>query len=59
MDHGGLPARLLLDRRADTFYNNIGVSFGTAMLGMIETTLTVNDKAVKAAGKQAKARYGS
>lgn len=43
--------------RADTFYK-IGVSFGEAMLAMIQTTPTVNEKAVKAACKQAKARYG-
>lgn len=43
--------------RADTFYK-IGVSFGKAMLGIIKTTPTVNEKAVKAACKQAKAKYG-
>ena len=42
--------------RADTFYK-IGVSFGEAMLGLIKTAPTVNEEAVKAACKQAKARY--
>ena len=43
--------------RADTFYK-IGVSFGEAMLGLIKTAPTVNEEAVRAAGKQAKATYG-
>ena len=37
---------------------NIGVFFGKAMLGIIKTTPTVNEEAVKAGGKEAKARYG-
>jgi len=43
--------------RADTFYK-IGVSFGKAMLPMLGKTPKDNSKAVAAAGKQAKAKYG-
>ena len=43
--------------RADTFYK-IGESFGKAMLEIIKTAPTANEKTVKAAYKQVKAKYG-